>query len=321
LLTPHGALASGTLHVVDIGAPPSIVEKVGSSALMVEEGDVSGWLDPRTPDVHKYITGHVGVIAGSPGKIGAALLVARASLRAGAGAVTIATFPEAATALDARVLEIMTRSIAATSIPSSLDSFFEGKRALVAGPGFGTDSSARAAIDHVLAAWKGPLVLDADALTMFAKKPEALASSPASIILTPHTGEAARLLGTASADVENDRYGAARELARRSRATVLLKGAFTIVAHQDDRFVNPTGSPALATAGSGDVLSGIIGAFACALPSAQAAIAGAFVHGLAGEDWQADRGMLAREIADRVPAVLHALATAHSERATGHAFR
>jgi NAD(P)H-hydrate epimerase len=100
---------------------------------------------------------------------------------------------------------------------------------------------------------------------------------------------------------------------------VLLKGAFTIVAQGDDCWVNPTGAPTLATAGSGDVLSGIIGAFACALPAQHAAIAGAFVHGLAGEDWKGDRGMLSHEIADRVPAVLHALTTAHTKRATGHA--
>jgi NAD(P)H-hydrate epimerase len=319
LLTPEGAASSGVLHVVDIGVPPHLVEKVGASAQLVEEGDVASLLLPRTPEVHKFRAGHVGVLAGSPGKIGASLLVARAALRAGAGAATIGTFPEAFAALSSRVLEIMTAEIDPASIADSLDHFLVRKCAIVAGPGFGTDARAKQAIEHVLRAYKGPLVLDADALTLLAKDPDALASSTASLVITPHSGEAARLLGTTSGEVERDRYGAARALAERTKATVLLKGAFSIIAHGDERWVNPTGAPTLATAGSGDVLSGIIGALACSMPAPQAAMAGAFVHGLAGEGFTADRGMLSHEIADRVPAVLRALATAHAERASRHA--
>jgi NAD(P)H-hydrate epimerase len=312
LLTPDGAESSGTLHVVDIGVPGDLAAKVGASAQLVEEDDVGPMIHGREASVHKHSAGHVGILAGSPGKIGAALLVAQGTLRAGAGAATIATFPEALAALSARVVEIMTAAIDSNAIDASLDAFFAGKRSLVAGPGFGLDDAARAAIEHCVRNWKGPLVLDADALTIFAGRPEALADSAADIVLTPHSGEAGRLLGTNSADVERDRFAAARALASKTGATVLLKGAFTIVAHASHgTYVNPTGGTALATAGSGDVLAGVVGALACALPGWQAAMAGAFVHGLAGEDWPADRGMLAHDIADRVPGVLEALSRAH----------
>src|SRR5262249_34229715 len=155
------------------------------------------------------------------------------------------------------------------------------KRALVCGPGFGLDEAAKKAVEHVVKTLKGPLVLDADALTLFAGRADALSASDADLVLTPHSGEAARLLGKTSAEIEHDRCGAARALASKTNAPVLLKGAYTIVAHAaHGTFVNPTGGPALATAGSGDVLAGIIGALACALPGWQAAMTGAFVHGL-----------------------------------------
>lgn len=319
LLTPEGARACGKLYVVDIGVPACLTDAAGAAAQLVEEGDIARLLEPRALDVHKFRAGHVGVVAGSPGKLGAALLVATSALRAGAGAATIASFPEARAALGGRALEVMTAEIDSAAVGPSLDAFLANKRAVVAGPGFGLDSRAQSAIEHILATWRGPLVLDADALTVFAGRAAALAASGASLVLTPHSGEAARLLGTSAIEVERDRYGAVRELARLAHATVLLKGAFTLVAHPTDGvFVNPTGGPALATAGSGDVLAGIAGAFACALPPRAAAMAAAFVHGLAGEDWPGDRGLLAHELGERVPGVLAALAAAHTGRPAGH---
>jgi NAD(P)H-hydrate epimerase len=319
LLTPEGARASGKLHVVDIGVPAHLVEKVGAAAHLVEEGDIAPLIEPRAVDVHKFRAGHVGIVAGAPGKLGAALLVAHSALRAGAGAATIASFPEALPALAGRVLEVMTAEIEPGAVGPSLDRFLANKRAVVVGPGFGTGDRARSAIVHVVATWRGPLVLDADALTAYAGRANLLTASSAGLVLTPHSGEAARLLGSSAGEVERDRYAAARELASITNATVLLKGPFTIIAHPTEGlFVNPTGAPTLATAGSGDVLAGLVAAFACALPPRAAAMAAAFVHGLTGEDWPTDRGLLAHEMADRVPAVLGALATAHTQRATGH---
>jgi NAD(P)H-hydrate epimerase len=161
---------------------------------------------------------------------------------------------------------------------------------------------------HVIHAWKGPAVFDADALTLFAGQPGAFGAA-ACAILTPHPGEMGRLLSRPTSNVEADRFRAARDLSGASGAVVVLKGAHTIIAGPDGRLVvSPVACSALATAGSGDTLGGIIGAFACGLPAFEAACAGVLAHGLAGEAWSrshagADRGMLASEIADALPAL------------------
>jgi NAD(P)H-hydrate epimerase len=158
-------------------------------------------------------------------------------------------------------------------------------------------------VEYVLATWQGPVVVDADALTMFAGRPSVLLAAK-NAILTPHPGELARLLGKTVAQVEGDRYRAARELVAATGAVVILKGAHSIIASPDSRLaVSPIACPVLATAGSGDVLAGIIGAMACNLSGYDAACAGVMMHALAGEAWSrahsnADRGMLASEIAD-----------------------
>ncbi|HZU81271.1 MAG TPA: NAD(P)H-hydrate dehydratase [Polyangiaceae bacterium] len=309
LLTPNGARLAGRVHVVDIGVPASLVADVGESARRLEESDLARWATPRQPGAHKNSAGHVLVLAGSPGKIGAPQLVARGAMRAGAGLVTIGTWPEAAARIESRVLEVMTARIDPTRLDESLDAALVGKHAVAVGPGFGVGEDARAAVEHVLAAWQGPLVVDADALTLLAGRPAALAAAPRAI-LTPHPGELARLLGTTPAEIESDRFAAAREAARSTRSVAVLKGAHTIVASPDARVaVSPVACPALATAGSGDVLGGIVAAMACTLPPFEAACAGVLVHALAGEAWSrehagADRGMLASEIADRLPGLV-----------------
>jgi NAD(P)H-hydrate epimerase len=165
----------------------------------------------------------------------------------------------------------------------------------------------------VLFGWDGVKIVDADALTLFTGRLAALSGARGSVILTPHAGEAARLLGKKSDEVERDRFAAARELALRAEATVVLKGSRTLVAGPEGPvLVNTSGNPALATAGAGDVLAGIISAFACVMTPLRAAAAGVHVHGLAADVWRdehggADRGLLASEVADRVPGVVAAL--------------
>ncbi|MDP9151910.1 MAG: NAD(P)H-hydrate dehydratase, partial [Myxococcota bacterium] len=179
----------------------------------------------------------------------------------------------------------------------------------IVGPGLGLGDDARAVVEYLLATWHGPIVVDADALTMFARRPGALGVATAAI-LTPHPGELARLLGITAAQVEADRFASARALVAATGAVVVLKGAHTIVAAPDLRVaVSPVSCPALATAGAGDVLGGVIAAMACTLPPFDAACAGVLSHAWAGEAWSvahggADRGMLASEIADRLPHVL-----------------
>jgi hydroxyethylthiazole kinase-like uncharacterized protein yjeF len=303
LLTPSGASLAGRIHVVDIGVPSSLVAHVGGAAQRLEVADIDALLPPRPPGAHKTSAGHVAVVAGSAGKIGAPQLVAHGALRAGAGVATIATWPDAATAIESHVLEAMTARIDPSAIGESLDAILRGKDAVVIGPGLGLGDDARIAVEYVLATWQGPVVVDADALTMFAGRPSVLLAAK-SAVLTPHPGELARLLGKTVAQVEGDRFHAARELVAATGAVVVLKGAHSIIASPDSRLaVSPMACPVLATAGSGDVLGGIIGAMACSLSGFDAACAGVMLHALAGEAWSrahsnADRGMLASEIAD-----------------------
>lgn len=311
LVTGRGAEHAGPVHVVDIGVPPGLMGAL--SVELAEASDVRTRIARRPVDTHKYRAGHVAILAGSPGKTGASLLSARGALRGGAGAATIVTWPDAATVLEARIPEVMVVRLAAdrAGLLQSVDGWLTGKRAVVVGPGFGTDEAARAVSSHVLATFAGTIVADADMFTLHAGRPEDFTVASGRGVLTPHTGELARLLGSTAQAVEADRFAAAREAADRTRCVVLLKGAYTVVAAPDGRIVvSGSGSPALATAGSGDVLSGLVGALACTLPPFDAAWCGAFLHGVAGGAWQkehGDRGLLAGEIADGLPGVLAAL--------------
>ncbi len=318
LLTPAGAEVAGSVHVVDIGVPGTLVAHVGAAAQLLSQGDLAQWIGPRGPGMHKNTAGHVAILGGSPGHIGAPQLAARGAMRAGAGLATIVTWPDAATAIEGHVLEVMTARIDRAVLAESLDAALTHKQAVVVGPGFGLGDDARTAVEYVLASWRGPVVVDADALTMFAGRPSVFMASNETV-LTPHPGELARLLGRTAAEVEANRFGAARELCAASGAVVVLKGAHTIVASPDSRLaVSPVACAALATAGSGDVLGGIIGALACHLSTFEAACAGVMLHALAGEAWArahgTDRGMLATDIAEGLPHLVRPPASANAAR-------
>jgi NAD(P)H-hydrate epimerase len=316
-VTNTGARLSGPVHVVDIGVPPSL--KGDRSASLVSADDVRPLIHRRAIDTHKYREGHVAIFGGSPTKVGASLLSATSALRGGAGASTIVTWSDAIAALEGKIAEVMVASLEASTAtaaaPAALQKrvtdLLANKRAVVVGPGFGTHPAAKIVTAHVFATHRGPVVVDGDAFTLHAGSSDDFASAVGSLVLTPHSGELGRLLGRSSDAVENDRFSAAREAAQRARAVVLLKGVYSIIAAPDGRVVvSGSGSPALATAGSGDVLAGLIGALACKLPPFEAAWCGAFLHGVSGAAWQkehGDRGMLASEIANGLPGVIAAL--------------
>ena len=225
---------------------------------------------PPRSQPYKHSAGSVLVVAGSRGKLGAALIVGHGALRAGAGLVTLASWPEAIDALESRVVELMTTRLDPTDVAGSMDRALMGKKVVAIGPGLGLDELAKAAVERVVFHWDGLKVVDADALTSFAGRLDHFASARGSVILTPHAGEAARLLETTADAIERDRVGAARALATRARATVVLKGAHTIVAEGSlPLLINTSGNPALATAGAGDVLAGIVAALACTWPLAR----------------------------------------------------
>jgi len=316
LLTPRGLEHTGRLEVADIGVPGHLVQHVGHSAVTVEAADLRGLAGKRRASAHKGDSGRVAILAGSAGTIGAAHLVARATLRAGAGLVTIINFDDVATRLEAQVSEVMTARLNPAAPAESLADLTRHSDALVIGPGLGVHASTR---ELVLAALELPCakIIDADALSVLASNPAVLARAT-NAILTPHPGEAARLLGESAGAIEDDRFGSLARLVELTGAVVILKGAHSLIGAPDQLpHINTTGSPVLATGGSGDALAGILAAFSVGRTPFEAAQLAVGVHGLAGESWQqrtgADRGLLASEIADELPRVLAQLSGATRE--------
>lgn len=308
--------ACGELRVVSIGIPRRILMQ-DRRLTLVEAADVLALLPPRSRDAHKGDYGRVAIIAGSRGKAGAAILAARGALRAGAGLVTVFCPESLEPTVVAALPETMTRGLPerdgsfAPEAAETILEAIEGFDAAAIGPGLGTSPGAVAVLRRVLAT-RRPLVCDADALNALAGKPALLAQRRAPTVLTPHPGEAARLSGAATPQIQRDRVGAARRLARRSRAVVVLKGASTLTATPEGAVrVNPTGSPLMASGGSGDVLTGAVAALlAAGLSAEKAAWSAAFLHGAAGERLEGalgDAGLLARELADSLPLARAAL--------------
>lgn len=314
LLTSGAPDYTGALARAGLGVPEDLEPAREPSASWLEPADVSGWLPRRSRGAHKGSAGRVLVVAGSPGKTGAALLTAQAALRAGAGLVSIASAAAVADSLDQRVVEVMTERLDDAGPGPALDALLARADAVVLGPGLGLDARARAISEHVLARFDGPKVVDADALTHFAGRMGELARARA-CVLTPHPGELGRLLGLGAREVEADRFGALARAVAETGQVVLLKGPFTLIGAPGQRpWISDSGRPALATGGSGDVLAGVIGGLLPGLPPVRAAAAGAYVHGLASQLWceahgGADRGLFARELADALPRAFAALAS------------
>ncbi|MDZ4693734.1 MAG: NAD(P)H-hydrate dehydratase [Deltaproteobacteria bacterium] len=288
----HPDAPTGEVEVIGLGVPLYTPADRGPYARWLESDAIRALL-PRPPlGAHKGSRGHVLLVAGSPGKTGAAALCARAAQRGGAGLVTIAVSASMQADMDARVQEAMTLAVDATD-PSALVGRASDYAAIAVGPGMATDPSWKAVVLHLAREVTGPLVLDADALNHLGPAFGAeLAHAAGPRIVTPHPGEAARLLATTTAAVAADRVGAVRRLAREGQCVAVLKGARTLIATSDGSlFINPAADPALATAGSGDVLTGLITAL-CAqgLSAVDAACVGVFAHAAAATDARATLG-------------------------------
>ena len=308
LLLHPGAAHAGEVVVVPIALPRDVLDAVGPSVRLADDAAVARMLPRRggggggagDSHSHKGSFGHVGVIGGFASKEGAGVLACLGALRAGAGLVTWCT-PTATTGLE-RPPEVMHHALA-QGLP-------ERPTVFVVGPGLGTDAAAETALREALAADR-PTVVDADGLSLLAAG-GAPSGGSAPRVWTPHPGEAARLLGVSVPDVQRDRLGAARRLVEAAGATVVLKGARTVVAEPGrPAVIIPAGDPTLAAGGTGDVLAGVVAALlAQGCPAFEAAVAGAYVHGLAGERAgceRARRGALASEVAGLVPLVMHEL--------------
>lgn len=277
--------ACGAIAVLDIGlgSPETDLLEVPR---LVDEAWVAAQVPTFAADAHKGIRKKLAIVGGSAGLAGASILAARAALRSGVGMVKLVVAPDTL----APVHEAEPYALAAPW-PSDDDALrrdvVDWADAVIIGPGLGRGDESRRLLERTLRVWRGPLLLDADAITLFAGRPDELrdllGERPA--LLTPHVVELSRLAGVTPGEVLDRRFEIGRELARRVGATVLLKGVPTIVASPSgERFVSATGTPALATGGSGDVLSGIAGTLLAQIGDAlRAGAAGAWVHGRAAE--------------------------------------
>jgi NAD(P)H-hydrate epimerase len=291
LLFYPGRELAGAIVVADIGLDCS-----NATIDVVEADDVASWLPERLPDTHKWRSA-IWIVAGSPGMSGAAALAASGAQRAGAGYVRLSS-PGADVGSDAP-LEVVRTEIPHASWDSDVLDGLSRFRALVVGPGLGTDPATGPSVQRVVLESPVPTVVDGDGLTALGT--DAASYAHPLTVLTPHDGEYERLAGHPPSV---DRIAAARDLARGTGATVLLKGTTTVIADGEGRvFVVTTGDARLATAGTGDVLSGIIGALlAQGVHPLRAAAAGAWLHGRAGT-LGPRRGLIASDLLEWLPAV------------------
>lgn len=280
-----GRALTGDLTVVDIGIPQALLGQTGQGQTVLE--DVATWLPPRRPDSHKGTYGHVAVLAGCAQYPGAGALCATASVRSGAGLVTWlyprGVQPRAGVEVMARELVGSGGALGTADLPDVL-AVLETASSLAIGPGLGRQPDTVQAVWDVLRQTRLPRVVDADGLNAVAPQIEQLCKV-APGVLTPHPGEMARLMGTTVREVVADPVGYARRLADQTGFVVLLKGATTVVANPDGRAaLSTTGNAGMATGGSGDVLTGLLAALlAQGMPAFEAACAGAWMHGRAGD--------------------------------------
>ncbi len=298
LLLAPGAPLAGEIEVVDIG-----LDVASTSTHLVEAADVVGFLPHREVTGHKWQAA-VRVVAGSPGMTGAAHLAAAAAFRSGAGYVTLSS--PGVDVDPAAPTEVVGRSLPDRGWAAAVLADADRYGALAVGPGLGTSDASVAEVRALVAAWPGPVVVDGDGLTALGDTAAAVTAGRAvPAVLTPHEGEFARLTGTAAGP---DRITAVRALAASTGAVVLLKGPATVVADPDGAvLVSTTGDARLATAGTGDVLTGVVAAFLAGGASPlQAAAGAAFLHGRAGAvGWR--HGLVASDLLDRLPIAIDLL--------------
>jgi hydroxyethylthiazole kinase-like uncharacterized protein yjeF len=317
LYVDAGIDQAGVIRVVDIGIPPTYVDAIESRTLLLTSDSAFQSLPERAPSSHKGIFGHAGIIAGSVGKTGAAALAARAALRVGTGLVTVATPSSVNDVLEAKLLEAMTMPLpetkARTLARSGLDrvvAFIQARTAIAVGPGLSTHPETVELVQSLMKYLDRPSVLDADALNALAGRASLLTECETPPILTPHPGEMARLeVDATTQSVNADRIGTARRFARERGVFVVLKGARTVIARPDGLVaICPTGNPGMATAGTGDVLTGmIVGLLAQRVPAWEAACAATYFHGSAGDlasQHLGQPGMLAGDLIAQIPYAL-----------------
>ena len=312
LVLPPGETRAGDVVIADIGIPSEVIDSLeGPRISLLTRHLMHELVTPRVPESHKGDYGRVLIVAGSRGKTGAAHLAAVGALRSGAGLVTVATPASCQAVVATMGPEYMTEALGEVAEgpgehvgidPDDVDRVLEMACDVIAlGPGLGQTAATRRFIAALVDRATMPLVIDADGLNAFSGNPDRLAGREGrDVIITPHPGEMARLVGMSTEEVQASRLEIARNFAVAHHVYVVLKGHRTLIATPDERvFINPTGNPGMATGGTGDVLTGMIAAWLAQLLDAEAACKIAvYLHGMAGDLAEADEGEVAMTSAD-----------------------
>jgi NAD(P)H-hydrate epimerase len=307
LVLPPGEGHAGDVVIADIGIPIEVVDGLdGRKIELLTPEQLREIVAPRPADSHKGDFGRVTIVAGSLGKTGAAHLAGMSAMRSGAGLVTIATPASCLPIVASMAPELMTVALSeeagGTVNAEALERILEQRHDVIAcGPGLGRSAGVAALVRALIEQSEFPLVLDADALTVLADDPTQLfGREDRDVIITPHPGEMARLIGTSIEDVQRNRIDVAADFAAAHHVYVVLKGHRTIIATPDGTiYINPTGNPGMATGGTGDVLTGMIAAWLAQLLDAEAACRLAvFLHGGAGDLAEASEGQVAMTATD-----------------------
>ncbi len=317
LIPPGLDYVGKKVKVIDIGIPKRLVEEEKIPTYLLEKEEIQKCLSiPRNPDTHKGDYGHLLVIAGSVGKTGAAAMACQAALRMGAGLVTLAIPKSLNAILEMKLTEVMTEPLPETPKQTlSLRAFSaivrlcENKRAVIIGPGLGTLKETQSLILKLIRTLDLPIILDADGLTALATQPKTLPIKNRSLVLTPHPGEMARLIRSQVKEVLEDRVGLSRNFSQSQHVHLILKGHPTLITTpKGEVYINPTGNPGMASGGTGDVLTGMIGGLVCQgfdiLSSLQIAV---YLHGMAGDEGAQEMGeksLIATDIIEKIPTLL-----------------
>lgn len=322
-------LASGPTIVAPIGSPhEAIVSSLQQNGITPME--VAPLIGPRRPDSNKGLYGHVLVIGGSVGKAGAAAMAGMSALRSGAGLSTVATPKSVLSTVAGFHPELMTEPLDETETGTismraldygRTDALVERKTVLAIGPGLSRNPETSEFVRTIVRKYSVPVVLDADGLNAFEGKAQQLHGKGRTLVVTPHPGEMARLMGITIAEVQRDRIATARNFSRDHEVIVVLKGDRTVVSLPDGPvWINTTGNPGMATGGSGDILTGMVAGFLAQYPehALEAVIAAVYLHGLAGDvarDRLGEQSLVATDLVASLPEAMRRVRTAATQAA------
>lgn len=316
LMIHPGVEHTGKLVTTDIGIPSSIIETIDSPYTLLDDRHIGKSLVKRNPEFHKGDGGHLFILAGSQGKTGAASLASMAALRVGAGLVTLGIPDSLNPIMEEKLTEVMTCPLTETKEKTvSLEALGEikealkGKSVLAIGPGISTHPEVKKLVLKLIEEIDMPMILDADALNCVAGNTKIFNNRKSPVILTPHPGEMARLTETSSSHVQEERLEIAGNFSVKHSVTLVLKGSRTLIADPKGHiYINPTGNPGMASAGTGDVLTGVIGGLLCqGYSPLDSATIGVYLHGLAGDRVAEKNGMvglIASDLLEELPGVI-----------------